>query len=96
MVLTISVLINTPLHLLGKQLIPSYTRTFYHPVYGSFASIQSAIEWYKLEKDDFDVRLMTGVKLDEYVKEQIESGKNTVKPQKYQIMSLKSLLHILY
>lgn len=65
--------------LLGKQLIPSYTRTFYHPVYGSFASIQSAIEWYKLEKDDFDVRLMTGTKLDEYVKEQIESGKNTVK-----------------
>ena len=61
---------------LGRSLTMEYTRVFFHPTYGSFASIRSAVEWYLLEKKDDMVRQLSGPALIKYVEKEIESGNN--------------------
>lgn len=61
---------------LGKNLCVDYVRVFYHPEYGSFVSIQAAIEWLKLKHKDENVRSLSGLQLEEYIKKEISEGRN--------------------
>lgn len=61
---------------LGKRLCTNHTRTFFHPDFGSFISIQSAIEWFRLKHKDDTIRELTGKQLTHYIENQLTEGKN--------------------
>lgn len=61
---------------LGRQLTIDYPRPFFHPRLGKFLSVASAMAYCKLKNPDDKVRMMKGLELRNYLKEEIDSGRN--------------------
>lgn len=61
---------------LGQRLAVDTPRTFYHPVFGEFLTIESAMAWYRLKKKDDKVRMLAGKKLGQYIDNLVSTGAN--------------------
>ena len=90
---------------LGRQLSIDYPRPFFHPMYGSFISVSSAVAWYKLKNKDNVVRNLRGSELRVYLDKIFKEGKNEYEQRyiedsvfesflKYSIASKPSLMEM--
>ena len=69
--------------LLGRNLTIESHRVFHHPQYGSFVSVYTAIQWYKLKEKNDKIREMNGNELRDYLSELAKGKEESIFNEKY-------------